>query len=101
MRFTVDPEGLQGDSGVVGAAGRELSRVDVGAELAPLAVAFPGGLTAAAVREMGERWADRLLAVRLGAAALGDGLGRAAASYAQVESVVRRALEVAEGGPRG
>ena len=92
MRFGVDPEALGRDSARFGEAVGALAGVDVPGAIAPLASAFPGGLTAAAIRELGEAWDDRLLRVRLGLEQVGDGLGVAGESYAAVEQIARRAL---------
>ena len=92
MRFGVEPEALRRDSGRYGEAARAMAGVDVSTALTPLASAFPGGLTAAAIRELGEAWSDRLLRVRLGLEQLGDGLAASGESYAAVEQIARRAL---------
>ncbi|MDV3222795.1 hypothetical protein [Intrasporangium sp.] len=92
MRFGVDPAALGRDSGRYGEAVRTLDGVDVAAALAPLAAAFPGGLTAAAIRTLGEAWHDRLVRVRLALEEVGSGLATAGSSYAAVEQGARRAL---------
>ena len=92
MRFGVEPEALGRDSGRYGEALRAVAGVDVRGAMAPLESAFPGGLTAAAIRELGDAWNDRLLRVRLGLEQAGDGLGSAGESYAAVEQIARRAL---------
>jgi hypothetical protein len=92
MRFGVEPEALARDSGQYGEAVRGLGGVDVSGALAPLAKAFPGGLTATAIRELGAAWGDRLLRVRLGLEGVGAELASAGESYAVVERVARRAL---------
>ena len=92
MRFGVEPEALGHDTRRYGEALRALAGVDVPGAMTPLASAFPGGLTAAAIRELGEAWSDRLLRVRLGLEQVGDGLAVAGDSYAAVEQIARRAL---------
>jgi hypothetical protein len=92
MRFGVEPEALGRDSGRYAEAVSAVAGVDVARTLTPLASAFPGGLTAAAIRELGEAWADRLLRVRLGLEQVGSGLATAGESYAAVEQIARRAL---------
>jgi len=92
MRFEVEPDALVRDSGRFGEAVRALDGVDVGSAVAPVAQAFPGGLTAAAIRELGVAWGDRLLRARLGLARVGMDLAAAGESYAAVEQVARRAV---------
>jgi len=92
MRFGVEPEALGRDSGRSAEAVSAVAGVDVVGTLTPLASAFPGGLTAAAIRELGEAWGDRLLRVRLGLEQVGSGLATAGESYAAVEQIARRAL---------
>ena len=92
MRFGVEPEALGRDSARYGEAVGALAGVDVPGAIAPLASAFPGGLTAAATRELGEAWGDRLLRVRLGLEQVGDGLAVAGESYAVVEQIARHGL---------
>ena len=92
MRFCVEPEALVRDSAGYGQAVGAMAGVDVPGAMAPLASAFPGGLTAAAIRELGEAWGNRLLLVRLGLEQVGDGLAAAGESYAAVEQIARRAL---------
>ena len=97
MKFGVDPDGLRDGSATFSKAARELEWVEVGAALEPLSRAFPGGLTAAVIRDLGQAWGDRLLRVRLGIARAGEGVGVAGESYDIVEQVARRALS----GPAG
>jgi hypothetical protein len=92
MRFGVEPEAVGRDSGRYAEAVSDVAGLDVSGALTPLASAFPGGLTAAAIRELGEAWGDRLLRVRLGLEQVGDGLVAAGDSYAAVEQIARRAL---------
>ncbi|GAA6527133.1 hypothetical protein [Intrasporangium sp. DVR] len=92
MRFGVDPEALVRDSGHYAEAGRALDRLDVPGALAPLQRAFPGGLTAATIRELGSAWADRLLRARLGLHGVQADLAGAGEAYAEVEQVATRAL---------
>ena len=92
MRFGVEPDVLGRDSARYGEAVGALAGVDVPKATAPLASAFPGGLTAAAIWELGAAWSDRLLRVRLGLEQVGDGLATAGQSYAAVEQIARRAL---------
>ena len=99
MRFDVDSESLRRDSGRYEEAVGALAGVDVAGALTPLAKAFPGGLTAATIRELGEAWGDRLLRVRLGLEQLGSGLATVGESYAGVEHIARRALSGPGEGP--
>lgn len=92
MRFEVEPEALVRDSGRFGEAARALDGVDVSGAIEPVARAFPGGMTAAAIREVGALWSDRLLRVRLGLGSLSAELENAGESYDVVEQVTRRAL---------
>lgn len=92
MRFEVDPEALGRDSGRYVEALRALDGVDVGAAVAPLAGALPGGSTAAASRALGEAWGERLVRVRLGLGQVGSALTAAGQSYASVEHGARREL---------
>lgn len=92
MHVTVDPSSLGDDGAITGEAARLLETIAVQADLEPLAIAFPGGLTAATLAEMGARWSDNLVAARLGLRGLAGATRVAAGTYAVVEQVVRRAL---------
>jgi len=92
MKYEVAPQGLRADGSLLGAALREFENVEVASCLGPLSSAFPGGVTAASIREVGAAWGDRLLRARRGLAQVADGLSTAGERYEVVEQVARRAL---------
>lgn len=92
MKYEAAPQDLRADGNRLWGALRELERVDVVSCLGPLSGAFPGGLTAASIREVGAAWSDRLVRARRGLAEVADGLGTAGERYEVVEQVARRAL---------
>jgi len=92
MYFAVDPEDVEAAAVPLAHLANAVANIDLGADLAPLALALPTSSVAAALPELGARWAVWASGLREAASRQAGRLGSTGTSYAAAEALARSAL---------
>lgn len=92
MYFAVDPDDVAAASVPLTRLANAVTNIDLGADLAPLALALPASSVAVALPELGERWVVWVGGLREAAGVQAGRLERAGSSYAAAEASARGSL---------
>jgi hypothetical protein len=92
MYFAVDPDDVAAAAAPVGHLADAVANLDLGADLAPLALALPASTVASAVPELDDRWSLWVEALTEAATGQAGRLQRAGCAYAVVEASAHASL---------
>lgn len=92
MYIAVDPDDVGAAAVLPAHLANAMANIDLGADLASLALALPGSSVGAALPDLGARWAVWVGGLREAAGLQGGALRHAGASYAAAEDSSRAAL---------